>query len=116
MLVVVEAQESNLHEPLPPENHPYDFTTKGGHCDFRIFEYIYMSDRKKQPPIIQNLTARLVSAAPRWVLLSMKKKLRPSVRYDPHSRRPLSALSYRAKDLAPDGGMYLACLSQSCEA
>jgi hypothetical protein len=47
MLVVVEAQESNLHEPLPPENHPYDFTTKGGHCDFRIFEYIYMSDRKK---------------------------------------------------------------------
>jgi hypothetical protein len=77
MLVVVEAQESNLHEPLPPENHPYDFTTKGGHCDFRILKYINMSDRKKQPPIIQNLTARLVSAAPRWVLLSMKKNYVP---------------------------------------
>ena len=105
----MEAQESNLHEPLPPENHPYDFTTKGG----RIY-YEYKKNYNHLP-IIQNLTARLVSAAPRWVLLSMKKKLRSSVRYDPHSRRPLSALSYRAKDLAPDGAMYLACLSQSCE-
>lgn len=29
---------------------------------------------KQNFPIIQNLTARLASAAPRWVLLSMKKK------------------------------------------